>query len=123
MKRDILRLYGIGAVIACIAFSMSLGLEHSASSPFRHGRPLDWAVLSLAIWVIGQSMLALAVNNFIFLGASKDWRDFWKSDMLEYFRAVEIHEKWRIARGRIILYFAGFVSGFVLFFLYGQVTA
>jgi hypothetical protein len=123
MKLDILRLYGIGAVLACIAFSISLGMEHSATSPFRHGRPLDWAVLSFAISVIGQSMLGLVVNNFVFLGAGKDWRDFWENDMLEYFHAAEIHDKWRIARGRVILYVAGFLSGFLLFFLYSQATA
>jgi hypothetical protein len=122
MKSDVLRLYGIGGAIAGMTFLISLALGHSARSPAGHGTALDWAVLSLAISVILQSMVGLVVNNFIFLGAGKDWRDFWESDMLEYFHGVALHEKWRIARGRFILYFLGFFSGFLFIYLDGYLA-
>jgi hypothetical protein len=119
MKSDVLRLYGIGGVIACMTSLIAMARGCPAMSPAGHGTALDWAVLSLAISIMLQSMIGLVVNNFIFLGAGRDWQDFWNSDMLEYFHGVALHDKWRIARGRFILYFAGFISGFLLLFLYG----
>jgi hypothetical protein len=123
MKSDLLRLYGIGSAIASIVFFVSLALGHAAVSPAGHGTALDLAVLSLAMSVIVQSVLGLVVNNFIFLGEGKDWRNFWNDDMLEYFHSLPVHEKWRIARGRFIFYIVGFFSGFLLIYCYSYLAA
>lgn len=116
MKNDLKLLYGSGLVVFCIAFLTALLLRPPASSP--SGTPLDIAFLAWAVAIFLPSLVLIVVNNFIFLGQKKDWRDFWTTDVFEYFYTPNISEKWRIARGRFILFAITLPSVFLAIWLY-----
>lgn len=121
MKRDLQMLYGIGlaAFMLALIISLLMGLSISNSNPHDMSAT-DIAILVGVAFVMLPSMAALVVNNFIFLGQKKNWRDFWSGDMFEYFSEQNVTEKWRIARGRFMLFTATFLSAFLVIWLYGQ---
>ncbi|HEY8024832.1 MAG TPA: hypothetical protein VIF60_09725 [Burkholderiaceae bacterium] len=113
-RHDLLMLYGIAALIAALAYLVALvkGMNAWGASP--HGSALDVAVIAFVAMVTISSMAGLVFNNFAFLGADKDWQDFWSTDMLEYFTSKQLDAPWRIARGRFILFALTFASGFLI---------
>lgn len=112
-KHDLLLLYGIAGLIGVVAYIVALvkGMKAWGVSPA--GSALDVAVIAFVAMVTISSLAGLVFSNFAFLGAGKDWQDFWSTDMLEYFTSKQLDAPWGIARGRFILFALTFASGFL----------
>lgn len=111
MKKDLQLLYAAGFAFSLVTFLILVGKGTPMYS--RDVKVLSALDISVAVGlavIIILSMGTLLVNNFIYANQKKDWRDFWSKDMLEYFYQPSVTEKWRIARGRIILFFATFFA-------------
>lgn len=118
VKTDLVALYGTSLFIAATVFLVCLIRGIGAFTPFPEGGAIDFAAMSFSGSLFLLSLGTIVINNFIFLGEKKDWRDFWSGDLLEYFVSPEITERWRAARGRFILSFATGFSGFAIFYVY-----
>jgi hypothetical protein len=118
VKTDLVALYGTSLFIAATVFLVCLIRGIGAFTPLPRGGAIDFAVLSFSGSIFLLSLGTNVINNFIFLGEKKDWRDFWSSDMLEYFVTPIITERWRAARGRFILSIGTGFSGFAAFYVY-----
>ncbi len=121
MKRDLLLLYGISLVVFVLTLFGSLEMGRTVWSSSQDPSAVDMAIIVFVISIAVPSMIAMAINYFILLGQKKDWRDFWSDGMLEYFSKHDVTEKWRVARGRYILFTATLLSGFFVIWIYAQI--
>lgn len=121
MKATLARIMGIAMAVFLIAFIWSMR-TYPAWDLSAEVSAFDIGIFAAAASVFLQSLPGLLYNDFLFLQQKKDWRDFWSSDVLEYFyRSDQRREVWMLARGKFILYFLSAVLSIGLLIAYNTI--
>lgn len=119
LKVAIVLLAGVASLVFLVAL-VAAAQYYPIWNRSQGAAAVDVAVFAALSSIFLQCLAGLVVNNFQFLGESKNWMDFWMDRPFEFFTdsSREALDGWRLARGRFLFYMFGVILAFGFLFLY-----